>query len=310
MIRLLFRMIACVFIVLAISSCSQKSPKKRTAIFIGNDRIDQRKFDDKSIRSTLLDIVGSGSNSDTSLERYLREVEIEDLGRDLSSFIKSIENEESTSIEDKKFIISRDFPRQQLKDRLHSIGGFYAILALRAYVECVVIRGNRLKPGEQKIFGTIVDYAFNESDAKAHIDLVANHELTCRKVKVLDDTYTIHMSIAPYDESVEENGMKKHKRRKNGSFPGINGFLPNDPEVLANLRKMEYKLHAKGRSVDVIAAFKNGNILPKEHPIYEKTESNCVDIFFEKDPDPFELPSQHEYCMGRCKHPPLINTGH
>ena len=306
MIRVFIERFILLLLVIGISACSSQ----RSAIFLGDDRIDridEKQLSDQGIKSLVLDLVGSADTSDTkdtSFENYLSEVSREELGQDLRSFLISLEEDEE-DYED-----SGGLPREALKRRLGSVGGFYAILGLRAITECVIIRGNRLEPGDQRLFGKIVHYAFNEDAAKAHIDFEANHALTCDGEKILDETYLIHMSITPYDENGKENGMIEHKRRENGSFPGINGFLPNDPEVIANLKDMKYKLHAKGRSIDTIAAFKDKKILPIGHPIYERSESSCIDIFFENKPDPFQLPSQNEYCMGRCKGLGLINTGY
>lgn len=44
-------------------------------------------------------------------------------------------------------------------------------------------------------------------------------------------------------------------------------------------------------------------------PKYEVTQESCVDIMFKGYPPSTGLPSQREYCLGRCKEPGIVNTG-
>lgn len=301
-IRFCNRIFALAVVFLGVSACTNLEGTKRTAIYLGDDRIDQKEFEDEDVANVVLDIIGNSSDSDDNLDEFIRGLDREELGRELQSFLVSLEGEDID--------YSGALPQDALKRRLSNIGGFYAILGMRAFVECVVIRGNRLKPGDQRLFGKIVDYAYNENTSGAHIDFEANHALTCAGEEILDEKYSIHISVTPYNDRGEQIGLIKHKKNEKGKFPVLRGFLPNDPEVLHNLKDMNYKLHTIGESINITAAFRDGELLPQDHPIYLQNSSSCIDIFFMNEPDPFALPPQHEYCMGRCAEPPLINTGH
>lgn len=48
---------------------------------------------------------------------------------------------------------------------------------------------------------------------------------------------------------------------------------------------------------------------PDYHLYYDATEKSCVDIMFKGEPPTAQLPTQAEYCLGRCKQPAVINSG-
>lgn len=76
-----------------------------------------------------------------------------------------------------------------------------------------------------------------------------------------------------------------------------------------------HKLWARGTMLRVTKVErKTGNapfvLLPKTNPLYQVTPDSCVDMMFAGTP-PATLPpgaAPPFYCLGRCKHPPVINT--
>jgi hypothetical protein len=73
-------------------------------------------------------------------------------------------------------------------------------------------------------------------------------------------------------------------------------------------RHLDQKLFAEGTGIVVIAVKKNGVLLPFWRPEYASTADSCIDMMFWGYPRESELPQQKYYCLGRCKHPAVINT--
>jgi len=90
-------------------------------------------------------------------------------------------------------------------------------------------------------------------------------------------------------------------------------------------RCLDHKLLAMGDEVEIEHVYRqichespqipdeNFHLLDRNDPrykgYYESTEETCVDIMFKGYPPLAGLPEQREYCLGRCKHPDIVNTG-
>ena len=86
----------------------------------------------------------------------------------------------------------------------------------------------------------------------------------------------------------------------------------DDPsEILKMMQTFKYKLHGSNDAVEIVAAYRNGLLLPPSDKIYEQGGS-CFD-FFLTDDDALQsmqagvLPDQLSYCMGRCN-AVILNT--
>ncbi len=99
-------------------------------------------------------------------------------------------------------------------------------------------------------------------------------------------------------------------------FP-VHSLDPNDLRSIW-CRCLDHKLYAEGKDVDVHKVFywcDDGSVgdtlvlLPDDHPCSISTDDSCVDIMFRDFPPTTELPDDREYCLGRCKKPPIVNTG-
>ncbi len=93
-------------------------------------------------------------------------------------------------------------------------------------------------------------------------------------------------------------------------------------------RGLDLKLHARGDDIRVHHVFQRigyGRIerLPNEHPFYQSSAESCVDLLAASfGPDRMPPTTYHElrrflpgeqrplYCLGRCAHPAIINSGH
>jgi len=90
-----------------------------------------------------------------------------------------------------------------------------------------------------------------------------------------------------------------------------------DPNVAGSLwcRGLDHKIFAGGpdqiKVRDIYLSINEADPvrLDDDHTLYKVTEDSCVDLMFKGYP-PFDtLPPQREYCLGRCAHPPLVNSG-
>lgn len=50
-------------------------------------------------------------------------------------------------------------------------------------------------------------------------------------------------------------------------------------------------------------------LLPPNDYRYTSTAESCIDLLSHPYPPEFELPPQKGYCLGRCEHPFIVNTG-
>lgn len=90
----------------------------------------------------------------------------------------------------------------------------------------------------------------------------------------------------------------------------INNMIPiKEREILIKYkRQFNYKLHAQGNKIHILTVFLDDNLVDANDPVYTSDPDSCIDIFFKEKPPANELPRQFGYCMGRCDHPPILNT--
>lgn len=74
--------------------------------------------------------------------------------------------------------------------------------------------------------------------------------------------------------------------------------------ILAMMQNFQYKLHGSEDAVEIVAAYRNGLLLPPTDEVYEQGGS-CFDFFLTDDAalqsmQAGVLPDQLSYCMGRC----------
>ncbi len=295
---------------------------QKNALFIDNKRLDSeisKNFlgaDDKNIEIVKFVLKLLTAENDGAKKSYRHKPIFEDKIADLQKSNKLISElgRYIDSIENSDLSYEGPIPIDELNSRLRSIGGFNGILALKALVECNSgLPAQLIRLGDQKLIGKIFEYTFNHQANSGYIGYIAENRISCNGIEKLNDVYVVHVAVIPYHhdsaEPIESKGFHILKRDENGQFPGSDIFLPDDPDVQNRIEHLDYKLHARGRSIRIISAFKNEKLLPKSHPIYHQDKTSCIDIMFEKEPPNYELPLQEAYCMGRCDQPPIINTG-
>lgn len=181
---------------------------------------------------------------------------------------------------------------------------------------------------EKKVEGKIRDYIYDMSTSIGHLAVDVCTEFECGRREFY------HWDV--------EGRMILHKRdddQPGDPFPQVDLVLPPhllDPDSPVNLweRKLDLKLHARGCNVRVHRVFERIDdgpleLLPADHPFYWSTPASCIDLLVasrEEDGEtppttyhelrrflPAVLPGDAEqrplYCLGRCGHPTIVNSG-
>ncbi|MGI9437906.1 MAG: hypothetical protein ACR2Q4_24250, partial [Geminicoccaceae bacterium] len=178
-----------------------------------------------------------------------------------------------------------------------------------------------------KVCGKIRDYVFVDETKSGHLAVELVQEEYCTRQAFLDckpDRVTTYH----WDIEVPEYCYEVHERDDNGfpnnPFPTLPdvSFPPHalDPDDARSIwcRCLDYKLYAKGSKIRILNVYKSvdgGDLIrldeskPENAGYYQSTESSCVDIMFKGYPPATQLPPQIEYCLGRCVHPPVVNSG-
>ena len=105
----------------------------------------------------------------------------------------------------------------------------------------------------------------------------------------------------------------------NQPYPGIPLEFPShslDPDDGRSIwcRCLDHKLYAEKDDFVVRSVYRRLSgvpkleLLPPEHAYYHNSDDSCIDLMFKGFP-PATLPEQKEYCLGRCPHPMIVNTG-
>ena len=166
-------------------------------------------------------------------------------------------------------------------------------------------------PVDLTMSGKIIAYYYNEATEEGCLKVVTTADWR-RGSEVGSLTYRWTVFVAP-------GGFKVNRR--------ISPPDPNDvfgtgadtiaiPASLADMHMFQSKLWAKGLTIHVEKVERllpNGNwhVLGSGHPLYQVTDESCIDMMFQATTPPATLPpgtTPPFYCLGRCDHPPLINT--
>jgi hypothetical protein len=193
----------------------------------------------------------------------------------------------------------------EVPEALQGISGFISILVLKKLLIQVhpVVRGK------------IRDYIFDERTKSGHVSVdmcIDRNQFYHWDIEVLDGEYGVHFRIPadPQNPDYPDN-----------PFPDVDLKLPaaaTDPNDKRSVwfRNLEYKLHALGDRIQVRHIYYRGPTVPdltrldSQHKLYTATNASCIDLFTEDYPPATigEL-RQKDYCLGRCEHPAIVNTG-
>jgi hypothetical protein len=90
---------------------------------------------------------------------------------------------------------------------------------------------------------------------------------------------------------------------------------PADPRSVWR-RGLTHKLHSMGTRIKIDNIYHrklsepNLERLPNGHGWYVSTGASCLDLFTQgRPPATFGELTAHDYCLGRCMHPPIVNSG-
>ena len=195
--------------------------------------------------------------------------------------------------------------QDQVPAAFRGIGGFGVGLLAKAYFFGEV----------HKVQGKIRDYVYDEGAKSGHL-AVDVRTLTFASVKDRDSgkpptkTELLHWDIDV------EGVYEVHSRGLDflDPFPDVDLTLPGYAIAGIWIRDLRYKLHAKGTGIKVRHIYRKVDdgpieLLPAADPLYASTGDSCIDLLFNPYPPELELPPQIGYCLGRCEHPAILNTG-
>jgi hypothetical protein len=198
-----------------------------------------------------------------------------------------------------------DATQEDIPDALSGIGGFSTLLALRAY----------LFNEAHRVQGKIRDYVYVDSDKSGHLAVDVRTEFFASAKDRDSGELPIRTELLHWDIDVE-GVYKIHQRGFDflNPFPQVDLVLPGNAIAGIWARDLKYKLHARGIGIKVRHVYRkidDGLItrLPSTDFRYASTDASCIDLLFHPYPPETELPPQIGYCLGRCDHPAIINTG-
>lgn len=209
-----------------------------------------------------------------------------------------------------------------LPTALRGIGGFATSLLLE---RLIFVRGRSIS--EKVFYGKIRDYTFIDKTKSGHLSVD-----TC-----IDDRQTGRRDLYHWDIVVDEGGFTVKVRDDNkpdnpfnlpSTFQMPEGALDETNRHSIWYRGLDHKLGAMGTSIKVINVYHrqlNNDILqnfpridnpdpnnPEDigHLYYTPTPESCIDLFTRHfPPATFGELAGNGYCLGRCAHPAIYNSG-
>jgi hypothetical protein len=195
--------------------------------------------------------------------------------------------------------------QEEVPDALSGIGGFSTLLAVRAY----------LFNEAHRVQGKIRDYVYVDNDKSGHLAVDVRTEFFASAKDRDSGELPIRTELLHWDIDVE-GVYKIHPRGFDflDPFPQVALALPGNAIAGIWARDLKYKLHARGIGIKVRHVYRKIDDdpiarLPSTDPRYASTDASCIDLLFHPYPPETELPPQIGYCLGRCDHPAIINTG-
>ncbi|MGH1480205.1 MAG: hypothetical protein ACRBM6_16030 [Geminicoccales bacterium] len=244
----------------------------------------------------------------------------------------------------KEFVISvrNGDPLNPRPKSLDGISGFSTILYIEQHLigkrvlTCeeigLSIDPEHLMEYRSKLCGKICDYIFVKDTRSGHLSVEVIHEEFCTREAFID-CCPHRVTLYHWDINIPDDTYEVLNRDDNSFQPIPTPSVPSPfPPIPSDIfprhsldpgdersiwfRCLDYKLVAKGCSIEIENVFKQVDcdeiirLSESDYPwFYTSTEQSCVDIMFKGYPPAAQLPTQAEYCLGRCVHPPIINSG-
>lgn len=203
--------------------------------------------------------------------------------------------------------------------------GFCGFSTIQGYLATI----GYLDDGEQPLVvkGRIRDWFYNNDFLTGHlsVDVWIDYSRRVGGQRVPTKREILHWDIVVENDNLDDpdTGYKVVNRRGPESinntdpFPGTirlpeAALDPSDGDSIWK-RGLDHKLFARGKSIVVRNVYRkidDGPIkrLDDRHAFYKMTRCSCIDIMFKGHPPALELPEQRSYCLGRCDHPPIVNS--
>jgi hypothetical protein len=160
--------------------------------------------------------------------------------------------------------------------------------------------------------GKIRDYLFNENTGAGYLEVETWVTTRVQGTPVQVDRYYWWIAVG----AGGGKGFTVHERedsQPDNPFPGTINLPPaakdfDNPDGIWQ-RGLDHKLFARGETISVLAVTRNGQLLPPADPVYQTSADSCIDLLLRGYPPRDTLPQQRAYCLGRCAHPMILNTG-
>jgi hypothetical protein len=234
----------------------------------------------------------------------INELEIAELRRRLSAF-EAFDLRDEAGRNAARDVLERFDKGARLeanvREAFEGFGGPYVRLALEVALS---------EPPRPKVelAGLITHYRFNRYNDSGYLEVDTKATLLVDGNPIRMDDYTWWIAVEPGAYSV-------HERREDQPDDPFPGTIPLPASAVQDVpgsiwdRNLTHKLFAEGEGIVVLGVVKNGHLLPKAHPFYTTTDTSCIDLLFDGPPPRETLPEQRAYCLGRCEHPWVVNTG-
>jgi len=228
---------------------------------------------------------------------------------EIQEFIKSLEI--GLAVEELSVLLRRidAAPEDviEVPEALRGINGFSTTLLL-----------NQLLLGvHPTLYGKIRDYIFIDKTKSGHISVdmcIDRREFYHWDIAIREDGFHVERRTEPTDPSDFDTYPAD-------PFPAVDLALPEaavDPDDERSIwaRGLTHKLHAAGTRIEVRHVYRRKLGAPdlarldSGHRFYQASEASCVDLFTTGyPPATFGELVRKDYCLGRCTHPAIVNTG-
>lgn len=218
--------------------------------------------------------------------------------------------------------------RDDVPEQLRGIAGLSTTLFLQ---KVLPLNGDPV--ADRILMGKIRDYTYVRDSESEDPGKGSGHLSVdiCTDIDGFVPVNEDHREFFHWDLEVIEDGFVVTKRTEpsdpsdittyDAPFPGIDLMLPEmtwSPAYPSSVwrRGLDHKLHSSNQWLKVSNVYHRKLDdphlvrLPNDNWRYEVTEASCIDLFTQgPPPGTFAELAGNDYCLGRCAHPPIVNSG-
>lgn len=195
-------------------------------------------------------------------------------------------------------------PRIEVPEVMNGVSGF------STYLFSLAVLGDL-----NRVTGKIRDYVYNSTDRTGHLAVDLRVE-TSRGVICYHWDIDVVRNVSGYRVLLRDPEWKLDS--DTSPFPDSDIEFDEPTRIRIDSRGLDHKLVAEGTDIVVRHVYRQvdaGSIerLDDAHEFYRSTAESCIDLMTAGPPPPLTLaPRQANdelaYCLGRCVHPPIVNT--